>query len=403
MSLDVTAFTAALKQHYTNDQVENLVYKDNPFLALVTKMEDFGGLNLPIPLISGNPQNRSVTFTTAQGGTTTSSIKAFTLTRVKDYSFAFIDNEVMEASKGNGNAFLEAATTEIDGAMNSLTRSLATSMYRSGYGDIGVIATGGISSATITLATASDSVNFEVNQVLQLSATQSGALRSGTVTVQSVDRNLGTVTCTGNVTSGIAAAAAGDSIFINGDHTSGSITKVSGLEAWCPSTAPTSAAFFGVDRSVDPTRLGGQRFSGVGKPLEENLIDGAVKVAREGGKLSHYFMSYETYGSLEKSLGAKVQYVDVKMNPEIAFRGMLINGPRGPIKVIPDQNCPTSRVFGVTLDSWKLYSLGKAVKILNSDGNEMLRQGTADGVEVRVGFYGNLATRSPGWNVNIQI
>ena len=66
MSLDLTTFDAALKQHYTADRVENMVYMDNPFLALVPKMEAFGGRNLPIPLIYGNPQGRSATFSIAQ-------------------------------------------------------------------------------------------------------------------------------------------------------------------------------------------------------------------------------------------------------------------------------------------------------------------------------------------------
>ena len=114
MSLDMTSFDAALKQHYTDDAVENMVYKDNPFLALVGKMEDFGGRNLPIPLIRSNPANRSATFSVAIAGTTTSGVDAFLLTRVKDYSVATIDNETLEASKGNANAFLEAATVEID-------------------------------------------------------------------------------------------------------------------------------------------------------------------------------------------------------------------------------------------------------------------------------------------------
>jgi hypothetical protein len=48
MSLDLTSFASALKQHYTDDRVQNMVYKDNPLLALMPKMEQFGGKNLPI-------------------------------------------------------------------------------------------------------------------------------------------------------------------------------------------------------------------------------------------------------------------------------------------------------------------------------------------------------------------
>ena len=112
--LDVTTFQAALKQHYTSDRVENMVYKDNPFLALIPKMTEFGGKNLPIPIIFGNPQNRSATFSVAQANNTNSQLKDFVLTRNSDYSLASISSEVLEASKGNSNAFMEAATTEIN-------------------------------------------------------------------------------------------------------------------------------------------------------------------------------------------------------------------------------------------------------------------------------------------------
>src|SRR5690349_10011273 len=116
MSLDMSSFDAALKQHYTNDRVENMVYQDNPLTAMLPKMENFGGKNLPIPIIYGNPQNRSATFSTAIAETSSSQLQDFVLTRVKDYSIASIDNETLEASQGDQNAFLQAATVEIDGA-----------------------------------------------------------------------------------------------------------------------------------------------------------------------------------------------------------------------------------------------------------------------------------------------
>ena len=97
MALDLTTFDAALKQHYTTEMINNMVYKDNPFLALCKKREDFGGRNLPIPLIFGNPQGRSATFATAQarGASVSSRLEDFLLTRVRDYSIATIDNETL--------------------------------------------------------------------------------------------------------------------------------------------------------------------------------------------------------------------------------------------------------------------------------------------------------------------
>jgi len=406
MALDLTSFDAALKQHYTSDMVQNMVYKDNPFLALVAKYEDFGGRNLPIVLIYGNPQNRSATFATAQAGTSNSKLEDFILTRVKDYSIATIDNETLEASKGNANAFMEAATVEIDGSINSLTRSVAISLFRDSSGYVGQLSAEPAEVASpfvIQLKSAEDVTNFELGQVLVIYAAKSGgsARTSNGATasfpIVGINRSTGALTVTGAYDAS-GNIAADDYIFVNGDRG----LKISGMEGWVPASAPTSAAFFGVDRSVD-TRLGGLRLNGTSLPIEEALINGASLCAREGGKIDHFFMSYGKYAELEKALGSKVQYIDLKVNPEVGFRGIMVNGPRGPIKCIPDQNCPATTVFGVQLNSWKLYSLGKAVRVIDSDGLQMLRQSSADGVEVRYGFYGNLGCNAPGHNINISV
>lgn len=401
MALDLTSFSAALKQHYTSDRVENAVYKDNPFLALLPKMKEFGGKNLPIPIIHGNPQGRSAVFANAQANKTSSQLKDFVLTRARDYSLASIDNETLEASKGNSNAFMEAATTEIDGAIQSATRSLAISLFGTGSGSIGQ-ANAASTTTALQLKDPEDVTNFEVGMTLVFStANGGGTVKAGTAVVAGVDRDLGTLTMSAALTSIAAGAgvATDDYIFVQGDYDA----KLKGLRAWLPDSAPSSAPFFGVDRTVDATRLGGIRFDGSATPIEEALISAASRVAREGGRPDHCFMSYSKFAELEKALGSKVQYVDLRANAEIGFRGILINGPRGAIKVIPDQNCPSDRAFMLQMDVWKLYSLGDAPKILDTDGLKMLRESSADAVEVRVGHYSQLGCRLPGANANIKL
>lgn len=400
MSLDMSSFDAALKQHYTSDRVENMVYADNPLLAMMPKMEAFGGKNLPIPIIFSNPQNRSATFSTAIAETSSSGLKDFVLTRVKDYSIASIDNETLEASQGNQNAFLEAATVEIDGAIQSAARSLAIAMYGSGSGSIGQVANASFATTVLQLSDVESVTNFEVAMVLVASATNGGgSVRAGTLTVVGVDRDLGTVTMSVNLSTGIAAIAQNDFVFQNGDYD----LKLKGLLAWLPSTAPTSTPFFGVDRTSDVTRLAGIRYDGSAMPIEEALIGAAARIAREGGKPDYCFMNYSKYADLEKALGSKVQYIDMKVNPEIAFRGIQINGPRGPIKVVPDQNCPSDRAFMLQMNVWKLYSLGKAPRIFDTDGLKMLREATSDGLQIRVLYYAQLGSRAPGWNGNVKL
>jgi hypothetical protein len=364
------------------------------------KYETFGGKNLPIPIIYGNPQGTSSTFTNAQANKTSSKLKDFVLTRSKQYALASIDNETLEASKGNANAFLEAATTEIDGALHSASRAIAVAMYRTGSGSIGKIASGQ-TTATITLSDIESVTNFEVGMTLVAStADGGGAVKAGTAQISEVNRDLGTVTFPAALNTLIGTIAANDFLFVQGDYD----LKVKGLLAWLPSVAPTTGDnFFGVDRSSDTSRLAGIRFDGSAMPIEEALIGAASRAAREGAKPDYCFMSYSKYADLEKALGPKTQYIDMKVNAEIMFRGIQVNGPRGPIKVVPDQNCPNDRAFMLQMDVWKLYSLGKAVKILDSDSLKMLRDSNADSVEVRCGGYLQVGCRGPGKNVNISL
>ena len=404
MSLDMTTFDAALKVHYTDDRVKNIVYKNNPLLAMLPKMERFGGKNLPIPIQFGVPGSRSANFANAlaqknaafSGGINRSSrFEDYVLTRVKDYCLASIDKETLEASVGNPNAFMEAAATEIDSAINSCTRSLATALYRDGTGTIGVAgavaAAGGGAPASITLATTDDVVNFEVGMRIQ-GIDAGGVVHSGNV-ITAVDRDLGIITVPT-----LGSIAAADSLFCEGDRNA----KISGLAAWVPGTAPVLGdSFFGVDRSVDTSRLAGVRATSAGAGNKvESLIKASARLAREGGRPTHCFMNHTDYGMLLEELDGKVRYCEVQSyeRADISFAALQLHTPSGTVTVVPDHNCPPTVCYLLQMDTWKLYSLGGAPKILQTDGLRFLRESSSDGVEVRVGYYAQLGCNAPGYN-----
>lgn len=401
-TLDLTSFQPALKTIYDDKKINELTYQDNPWLALVPKMEKFFGENYKRPIVIANPQARSATFATASSqvaGASTKS-KAFLLTRAKDYSLFQIDNETLKASESDAGAFLRAATVEIDGAMRSITRSLAIAMFGSGSGSIGQVANSSFATPDLTLTNPDDVTNFEVGMVLQVSATDgAGAgVRAGTLTVNAINRSSGVVTMSGNLSAGIAAIAQNDFIVQQGDYD----LKLKGLKAWVPYGGPSASAFFGVDRTADSSRLGGQYQDGTAKPIEEALIDLAVRISREGGRPDHCFMNHADYANLEKALGSKVQYVNVDSGmPNIGFRGLLIQGPKGPIKVVPDQNCPSKFAYMLQLDTWELASLGKAPQLFDTDGLEMLRKD--DGVSGQIYYYAQLSCNAPGWNGVVKL
>ncbi len=414
---------AALKELYSGDDyMKDLVYKKNPLLALIPKNESPSGMAgkyLPVPLIYGTPQGRSATFSSAQGNQTAPSIASFFVYRVSNYALATITNELMEATKDNAGAFIDEAKLVIDTSIQNISNDLALDLYGAGNGVRGQVS-GSLSTGIITLVDPSSVVNFEVGMTLvsfSISGstyTQSTAAALGYVIA--VNRSAGTVTVSDTSTIGSAGtplnwSSSFPNLAVQGDVSFGSLTvttsflKVSGLSAWIPASAP-SDTFWGVNRAADPTRLGGVRFDGSAETIEEALIDGASLVAREGGMPDMCFMSFASYAALEKSLGSKVQYVDVKHEEaDIAFAGIRVHAPYGPITVIPDRNCPAQTAFLLQMDTWKLRSLGKCPHILTYglEGLEGLRVGNADAMEVRIGYYGNLVCNAPGWNCRIAL
>lgn len=406
-ALDLTSFAAALKTLYSSKRIENLTYQTNPLLAMLPKNESFYGDSVKQPLVYGNVKGRSVTFATAQSNKAASSYAAFTVTRVKDYALASIDNETLEASKSDKGAFMRAAQAEIDSAFRALGRSIASALYRSGSGSVGVVATGGISTTALTLASPGDVVNFEVGMKVQASATDGSALidSGAAATLTAINRDTGVLTASANWTTTFPTPiAAGYYLYIQGDAQSAASarTKISGLQAWLPTTAPSSTSFFGVDRSVDTTRLGGVRYDGSALTIEEALINGVSRVGVEGGKTDYIFMNPLDVRNLVTALGTKVMYTQHKVG-DIGFEGLKVACDNGPVTVMSDLNCPQGYAFALQMDTWELASLGKAPRLLDSDGNRFLREASADAIEVRCGFYGNLLCSAPGFNAVITL
>jgi len=413
--LDTTALTAVLKQQYTQSKVYLLAYKNNPFYSQVRKKTNFVGQNKVVAIRNGTPQGRSVAFATGQSNKTASKYNRFTVTRVSDYAFAEISGEAILASKGDAGALLEGLKTEIDGAIYTCMRSIAIALFRNGGGSRGQIsATSNVATPTITLATLTDITNFEIGmKVVACSADGSGAataLRSAgaTATITGLDRDLGTLTISGNWSASIAAVAASDFLFQQGDYdgtTAGGL-MLKGLGAWLPTTAPVGGdSFFGLDRSSDVTRLAGIRYVGGGGPIEETLIEAAARAAREGAQSDMCFLNPLDYSNLVKALGAKVVYDRVQAvdMPDIGFKAVMLDGPMGAIKVLPDLNCPKGTAYLLQMDTWSFESLGDAPRILDLDDQPILRMPTSDSYEVRIGYYGNLVCEAPNYNVNIQL
>lgn len=422
---DASNQVAALKELYDNpsNYLKDLVYKKNPLLALISKNESPSGMAgkyLPVPIVFGGPQGRSGTFANAQNNQTATADVSFFVYRVKNYQLVTIENELLEATRDDAAAFVDQAKLQVDTGMRNISNDLARQLFGNVSGSRGEIAS--ISSGVITLTAAGDIVQFEVGQTL-VSYSVSGSTPTistgGSLGyVIAVDRGNGqlTVSATAGGSAGTPTnwstsfpflAVQGDINFVSNGLQSANQIQLSGLGAWLPSTAPASNdSFWGVNRSQDATRLAGVRYDGSSLMIEEALVNASSLVAREGGMPDMCFMNFESYAALENSLGSKVQYVQVKHEEaDIAFAGITVNAPYGPITVMPDRNCPPRRAYLLQMDTLQLRSLGKAPHILTygMEGLDGLRVGNADALEIRIGYYGNLICNAPGWNCTVSL
>lgn len=416
---------AALKELYTDDKdyMKNIVYAKNPWLAMVPKNESpdgFAGKYIPVPLEYGNPQGRAHTFANAQNQQTASDVVSYFVYAVQDYQLVTITNLLMEQTKSNAGAFVDEASRTMDNGFRNLSNNMAFELFSGGTATRGVI--GSVTSLTgsvltFVLSNAQTVVQFEVGMTLQNSTTDGGAANTvssaiDAVQITSVNRGTGTIVATvvqGDGTTFIAAhflQVLGD-IGSAGASTIAGMLGLSGLAAWVPGSDPSSTDnFWGVNRSADVTRLGGLRYNASAQSISEGLTSALAYGNREGASFDLIIIDFLSYSTLINELGAKVQYVMLEHDEvEVAFEAIHFHSAYGKIPVLADRSQPTQLAYCLTVDTWKLRTLGKAPHILTygMEGLEGLRVGTADALEIRIAYYGNVICSAPGYNMVVQL
>lgn len=327
----------------------------------------------------------------------------------------------MEQTKSNAGAFVDAAKLQMDGGFRNITNNIAFELFGDGTGSRGQIASADSSGSAsgiyvITLTNANNIVNFEVGMTLvnfTASASTISSISSTQGKITAINRATGVITILTSTAGADSSWATADKYLgIYGDIVNGSISTgtnlcLSGLAAWIPNTAPGgSDSFWGVNRSADVTRLAGLRYDATSMTIEEGMTNALAFLNREGGKPDLCVMDFASYAALVNALGAKVQYVQVNHDEvEVAFEGITFQSAYGRVTVLADRSCPPQTAYLLTMSTWKLRSLGKVPHILTYglEGLEGLRVGTADALEIRIGYYGNLICCAPGWNCVVSL
>ena len=406
MPLDLNNFAFALKTLYP-EGIPSLVYKDNPFLAMVRKNTKFFGKDMEVPLIYGHTGSESAEIAEAWDNDSNTSGVAFRITRAKNFSVARVDNEAMMASEDNSGAIIEAWKTEMDGAIQKVKNALGHAVASDGSGCIGALSS--VAAGVITLTNADDIVHYEKgDRLVSSTARTGGSLDAGYGVVTKVDRDAGSFTYTA-VSSWDPQVAS----FLFKKGTYGK--RIKGVAAWLPWTKPAAnESFFGVDRSVDVVRMSGVRFDGSAMTYQDAFISAASRVGREEGAPNYAFVAFEDYKNFELEMADKKQIVQIeakvkdaegKVVATIGFEGLRIKTPRGNMDVIADKNFQRGYGYGLTMDTWCLHSLGDAPQVIKDpqDGKIVRRIQGTDNFGTEVAAYSQLACNAPGRNFVIKL
>lgn len=414
--------------------MRDLVMNRNPALALIDKDETqmgMGGKNFPVPVLADTGAGRSANFGNAQQYQTPPATYEFAVTRVKNYSLATLTGDFLRASAESIGAFMPGAELNVKAAFRSIGNDLAHDIFGDGSGTRGTygLGSGSIASGVITLDNLGQVYQFGIGMALvsfsisALTPTQSTGANLGYVIA--VDTSLGTITV--SATQGGAAgtptnwsasfpyiAQVGDVNFVTNGLSSALMLKMAGFGAWIPSVAPSgSDNFFGVNRSVSPTKLAGLRFNGAGESIQDSLIDGVNQLAANGseaGDPDFVFINPASYQVLVKQLTSQgvYQMVKAKINEEvsISFKSLVLPTANGEIAIIQDRNCPSQTAYIITLKTFKLRTLGKCPQFLTYPGfYDQLGVPllSDDGIQLQIGYYGNLTCNAPVANAVVTL
>jgi len=110
-------------------------------------------------------------------------------------------------------------------------------------------------------------------------------------------------------------------------------------------------------------------------------------------------LSSNNWMNLAKLMGSKVVYSERSAyEGEIGFRSLKVMGPSGDVDIVADPDAQSNVLWTLSMDTWKLYSMGDLVRLLDDDGMPYLRQYDQDGVEIRVVSRPQLGCFAPGHN-----
>ncbi len=375
---------------YKDGIAQSQIVRDKPLLSATPQKTNFAtARGMEIPVIASPGQGVSATVATAAANASASKGVTFTVTQKTIYKNIDIAGIVLRnAQKGNDDTyFLQQFKLEMDNAMEAMGVELARQEYGSSTGVRAQASN--VAGGVITLANPQDAVYFEYGMVIVASQTAGGTLRSGSGVVSAVDTSAGTVTYTGTITS----VGTTDYFYEQGNaQNGGTALLMSGLADWVPATV-TATPFFGVDRTIFPSRLAGVRYDGTNDNTETVLIKAAAKAMAEVGpgfKKGDVYMNPVNFAAFQTAKEGG-RWITEPSSYNIGIDKFQI----GAFKLVPDALCPVGVAYMINDGAFIRASCGDAPFWQDQDGSDLWLDRTTDTIKGQLVHDGNFAAVHP--------
>jgi hypothetical protein len=400
MAIAVSDATALAKEYYASGGLFNAAYEENPGLGVSKKIK-ITGKHYDFPLQYGYGSNRSRTAATTLNKVNGLQDIEFNVTTARSFDAKDIETQALDEVTDEG-AFVDLLTNVMDSLGKSLGNGLGEDLFLNTGAARGVV--GLLSTVNLTLANTSHVTRFEVGQEIKAATTDgtSGSVLAGSATITAITRDTGVLTSDSAWDAQITTPiAAGHFLFVDGEFGLGR----AGLPSWIPdATTGLGSAFFGATRSVDATRLAGNReIVNAGSDIVSSLRTLMARMGREEAMMDCALCSFEMLGDIDTQVEQKVM-IDVKANGiDMGFDAVDVRVAGRKVTFIPDRSCGDDRIYvGNKADLELVHSTDKPFDIEDKDGAILARNATGFSYDVRGLSLSNYVVRKPkNWGVLI--
>lgn len=413
-----------------NDFRDAQMYGESPLYHDIYSQSKSGlkpGENIVYPIKVSRTNHVSANFSTSQSGAKkrTGVRDRFTIPFDADYhDVARVSSKAIGASKEQMGAFVDLLDDEVMDVCESVVGAIGGGLFRQKTWQLGETADGGgildKTEKTVQLSPNSSILEIEGEMEVDVYSSSDLTTKLASVIIERVNRETGVITL--DSVSSLTEDANSKNVFyyVGTDSTTGEITTISEFLVGAQNITESNKILHGVDRSVDPVRLGGVFYEAkANDTITEALQKGIVKCFRYyrgfstkiPKKVDKIYVNPVVHQLLVDELDDKVRYNKSSSNTngdqrEAGFSDVGIYAGGRYIPVVSDPNQLIGQAFGLNLKTWSLNWIGSGSKQKGPvhlfscpEGGYLKTAHDGAGVEARVQAYPTLGCFAPGLNV----